>query len=47
MGWVGHVVCMGEIRKAYKILVRNLKGREHSGDLCIDGKIISEWIVGS
>jgi hypothetical protein len=26
MGWVGHEACMGEVRKAYKILVGELKG---------------------
>jgi hypothetical protein len=28
---------MGEMRHAYKIFVRNLKGREHLGNLGIDG----------
>jgi hypothetical protein len=29
MMWVGHVVHMEEMRGAYKISVRNLKGRDH------------------
>jgi hypothetical protein len=41
MRW-GNVACMGEMRNAYKILVRKLKGRDHSEDLGIDGKITSE-----
>jgi hypothetical protein len=28
------------VRNAYKILVGNLKGRDHSEDLGIDGRII-------
>jgi hypothetical protein len=36
---------MGEIRNAYSILV-NPKGRGHSEDLGVDGKIILEWILG-
>jgi hypothetical protein len=37
---------MGEMRNAYTILVENLKGRDHSEDLGVDGKIILEWILG-
>jgi hypothetical protein len=33
---------MGEMRKAYKILVENLKGRDHSEDLSIDIRWILE-----
>jgi hypothetical protein len=44
MRWGGHVEQMGEMRIAYKILVG--KGREHSEDLGIDGKIILELILG-
>jgi hypothetical protein len=36
---------MGETRNPYNILVGNLKGREHSEDLGIDGRIILEWIL--
>jgi hypothetical protein len=31
---------MGKIRNAYNILVGNLKGRNHSEDLGVDGNII-------
>jgi hypothetical protein len=29
-----------------KFLVVSLNGREHSKDLCVDGKIILKWILG-
>jgi hypothetical protein len=38
MIWVGHVECIGEIRNAYKILVKNLKGSDPLEDLGIDGR---------
>jgi hypothetical protein len=31
---------------AYKILVENLKGRDHSEDRGVDCKIILEWVLG-
>jgi hypothetical protein len=31
---------MGERRNSYKILVENLKGRDHSEDTGVDGRII-------
>jgi hypothetical protein len=37
---------MGEMRNAYKLMVGNLKGRDHSEDLGVVGKIILEWILG-
>jgi hypothetical protein len=40
-----HNMCGGD-ENAYRILVRNLKGRDHSEYLGIDGKIILEWILG-
>jgi hypothetical protein len=46
MRWVGHVARMGEMRNAYKIWSENLKARDHSEDLGIDGKIILECITG-
>jgi hypothetical protein len=45
MRWTGHIAHMGEIN-ACKILVGNLKGRDHSGDLGVDGRTVLEWIVG-
>jgi hypothetical protein len=35
---------MVEMRNGYKILVGKLKGRDHSEDLGVDGRIILEWI---
>jgi hypothetical protein len=36
----GYVARMGDKRNAYKILVGNLKGREHLEDLDVYGKMI-------
>jgi hypothetical protein len=45
--WAGHTARIGEMRNVYKNYVRkNLKGRDHSEDLGIDGRIILEWILG-
>jgi hypothetical protein len=38
--WASHLARMGYMRNAYKILVGNLKGREHFGNLDTDGSII-------
>jgi hypothetical protein len=46
MRWTGHVVRMGEMRMRTKFLTENLKVRDHSEDLDIDGKIILQWILG-
>jgi hypothetical protein len=37
---------MGEMRNAYRVLIGNLKGRDHSDDVGVDRKIILEWILG-
>jgi hypothetical protein len=31
MGWVGHVACMGEERKVYKVLVGKPEGKRPLG----------------
>jgi hypothetical protein len=36
---------MGEMINAYKMLIGNLKGRDHVEDLGIDGNITFEWIL--
>jgi hypothetical protein len=41
MRWEVHVACM-MMRNAYKILVGNLKGRDHSEDLSADENILLE-----
>jgi len=38
--WAGHVAPVGEMRKAFKIVVGKL---DHSEDLGLDGKIILQW----
>jgi hypothetical protein len=45
MRWEMHVARMGEVRNAYNILSEKLKGRDHTEDLGVDGKIILEWIL--
>jgi hypothetical protein len=45
MIWAIHVTCMDEMSNAYKILFGNLKERDHSEELGIDGKIILDWII--
>jgi hypothetical protein len=42
MRWAGHVVGMGEMRNANRILVGKLEGKGPS----VDGEIISEWFLG-
>jgi len=51
MGWVEHVECMGEERRVYRVLVGKPEGRNHWGDLGVDGWIIlgrisRRWDVG-
>jgi hypothetical protein len=38
--WVGHVACMGKGRGVYRVLLRNLRKREHWGDPGLDRRII-------
>jgi len=40
MRCTGHVARMGEMRKAYIILVGKVEGKNHLEDLGVDGKII-------
>jgi len=54
MRWAGHVARMGEGRGVYKVLVGNLRERDHWGDPEVDGRIILrrifrkwEGVVGS
>jgi len=36
---------MRELRNAYKILIGNPEGRDHLGELGVDGRIILKWIL--
>jgi len=40
MRWTGHAACRGQIRDAYRVLVRKPEERDHSEDKGVDGKII-------
>jgi hypothetical protein len=40
--WEGTIALLGEMHTTF--WSENLKGRDHSEDLSIDGKIILEWI---
>ena len=44
MRWAGHVARMGEGRGVYRVLVGNLKERDHWGETDADGRIILRWI---
>jgi len=44
MRWAGHVARMGEERWVYRVLVGKPEGRNHWGDLDIDGWIMLGWI---
>jgi hypothetical protein len=46
MRWAGHVACMGEERKLYRVLVGKPKGNNHSEDQGVGGRMGSEWILG-
>jgi len=44
MRWAGHVARIGEERRVYRVLLGKLEGRNHWGDLGVDGWIILGWI---
>jgi hypothetical protein len=44
MRWVGHVARMGEGGGVYRVLVRNLRERDHCRDPRVDGGIILRLI---
>jgi hypothetical protein len=47
MRWVGHVVCMGEMRNIYTTFwLERLKGRDHLEDVSTDERIILKWFIG-
>ena len=43
--WAGHVARMEDGRGVHKVLVGNLRERDHWGDQDIDGRIILRWIL--
>jgi hypothetical protein len=45
MRMMGHVVCMGENRDAYRFYRENSKERAHLEDLAIDGRILLKWLI--
>ena len=42
--WVGYVAYK-EIKNAYRILVKNIMGRDHVGDLRADNKTVLKWVL--
>jgi hypothetical protein len=44
--WAGHVACIGQERKMYKVLVGKPEERDLLEDKGIDGRMGSEWILG-
>jgi len=42
--WAGHVARMGDERVVYRVLVGKPEGRNHWGDLGVDGWIKLGWI---
>jgi hypothetical protein len=44
MIWVGYVARIGQTRGVYRVLVGNLKERDHLEDLGVDRKIILKYI---
>jgi hypothetical protein len=43
--WAGHVVCMGERRSTYRILVGKPEGTRPLEDPRLRGRIILKWIL--
>ena len=44
MRWAGHVARVGEERGVYRVLLGQSEGKNHWGDLDVDGWIILGWI---
>jgi hypothetical protein len=46
MRWAGHVVCTGEGRGVYRVLVERPKGKRPLEDLGVGGRITLRWTLG-
>jgi hypothetical protein len=46
LNWEGHVACMGEERKLYKVLVGKPEGKRPLGRPRLSWRMGSEWILG-
>jgi len=44
MRWAGHVARMGEERWVYRVVVGKQEGKNHCGNLGVDGLILFGWI---
>ena len=44
MRWAGHVARMGRRRELYRVVVGNLRERDHWGEPGADGRIMLRWI---
>jgi hypothetical protein len=44
--WAGHVLCVGDMRHVYKILIGKPEGKNHLDGLGICGRIILKCISG-
>ena len=44
MKWAGHVARVVEMRGAYRVLVGDLREREHMENLCLNGKVLLKCI---
>jgi hypothetical protein len=45
MGWMTHLACMGEMRNAYRILMRKPERKKPFGRPRLNGSIILKWIL--
>jgi hypothetical protein len=42
--WAGHIARVGESRGAYRVLVGNLREKDHLKDPGVDGRLMLNWI---
>jgi hypothetical protein len=46
MRWAGHAAYVGEMRIRTKFWLVDVKERDHSKNIGVDGRILLEWILG-